>query len=172
VQHIFKLKANLVFEFDVEKRDFIREMMKHVDETEFLFWGNPFEDLHKSDNKYLGIIKNDTFEIRRRRTRMERRRIYPSVLGKFIDEEGKLKIRVTINGVNSELQWFGIVYLTCFVFILITMNWLADFGPLMGMGLLLFFTAIFFGNIYRLQAEVQREKIEIERELNFIAGKL
>lgn len=149
----------------VEQSRFVHLLENAVDSEEFEL----FEAFSASQNKFKGQVDIDGFNMRRRKTFWNSKRVFSRAKGIFRSENNKLRIDIEINGLNWAIKVFYIVVPCIYLSFLTTILTDLQDLPLFAIIFILFHALLMLGIPYlNIRYSIKRLKEEIEREFFYM----
>jgi len=164
------IRKELTFEYQVDKLAFYKIFSSNVTDSS-IHIKLPFESFTEKEKRYIGEVKFDRFQIRRKSSFTTNNSNFPYIFGKIKEvQKNVIKIDVEINGAKY-FFFLGIIgYLLVVIWVLTYLAKFSDFF-LIPFSVFIFFTCLFIFQIISTRYLVNQEIIDIERELSFHVSK-
>ena len=162
------LRKKIIINLDIEKLDFYKEFSKSVIDTDSEY----SERKHTKNAKYSGVVKFDTFKIRRLNSTSNSEYQHPNIIGEITEiDKGKIRIDVEIS-VSSLGFVFGLMVSSFIVISLLQkLQYLTDIVAIRFLRIGILF--IIISGLYRYFRDlrsIRREKSDIFKEINYIVN--
>lgn len=167
-----KIIDHLKVELNIDRYKFINNL-RSVVEYGGLDYFSSISELFSSDKKeYRGKIDNNGFQIKRKKRFFDISYHHAIATGRISEFEGKIIVKVEINGFNYKFIPFLIILLLFYSFFFYNIFFIEDSPPLIVILFIIIHAMLMFSiPYYMTKRSVKRLKYDLERELIFISQK-
>ena len=160
-----KLIDTLILELPIGKMEFNNRLKATIDIAK----SSLFSDLFSSSNyKYNGSIKDDTFELKRKKKMFDTTVNHAKAKGIVMQEDARLIITTEINGFHGVWVIIGIVvmlFYPCLLFYLLSTDHKNGMGNVFSVSFIILHGLFMLGISYlMMRSSVKKMKYDLERE--------